>query len=94
MRHARDAEYETEKFDLNYPMAALTYGKTEEDGTNVEDVWRDLDNYRFDFTTLSGAKVTSEAQNGKGKLLIFGTTGSNNSANIFGRGKKTESVKK
>lgn len=63
VNHTRDAEYSTNEFYNEYPMAEFSYGKTSTSTLNIS-------NLNYSFTTIEETTVSS-ASNGKPKLLIF-----------------------
>jgi len=73
--HTRDAEYSTDEFYGEYPMAEFSYGKT-----SLSTL--DMTNYNYSFNTIEETTVSSAA-NDKPKLLIFfATTCYNSKATI------------
>lgn len=62
--HVRDEEYATEEFYKTYSMAEYSYIAERKEALNLE-------NLTYEFTAVDGSKVSSQAVNGRPKVLIF-----------------------
>ena len=69
--HYRDGRYSTEEYYSKYPMAEDSWmdWSSLKDNMNIQNIGT------VNFNTIDGGKVTNQAQNGRGKLLLFGAAG-------------------
>ena len=69
--HDRDDKYATDEYYSKYPMADDSWidWSTVKDNINIENIGN------VSFSTIDGGKATNQAENGRGKLLLFGAAG-------------------
>ena len=71
--HERDSEYSSTGYYTKFPMAQYSWV----DYSGLDNEKADIANLASDtFTTIDGGTVTNQAENGKSKILIFGSTDS------------------
>ncbi|MBE5878519.1 MAG: hypothetical protein E7288_00875 [Lachnospiraceae bacterium] len=79
--HVRDEEYNTTEFHLKYPMAALSYGKSDIGGE--ENTYPEQNNPEYQFTTTTGGSVSTTANAGECTILVIGRATCYNTRNYL-----------
>lgn len=70
--HPRDTEYTSASFYARYPMALASYGKEAEEGLQDPDkINGDNSALNYSFTTVDDGTATTQAENGRPKVLVF-----------------------
>lgn len=70
--HPRDTEYTSAAFYARYPMALASYGKEAGEGLQDPDKLNgDNSALNYSFTTVDDGTATTQAENGRSKVLVF-----------------------
>lgn len=83
--HPRDTEYTSASFYARYPMSLASYGKEAGEGMQDPDKLNgDNSALNYSFTTVDDGTATTQAENGRPKLLVFFRTTCMNCQQVIG----------